>query len=168
MNSFAGKTASASPIHPDQVMAPSIRSNTETSYPDYAPPAYELVAAIPSPTTTSGPERPSVIEDGESTESIEQDVQTTPPRDPLEPMPSCFSRNPSSDISYEALSQPFIIHAKPGRKFLDDAFNTVGTNALEKYDVFDYDWVRLLEDVHAVAHLTKGQRVTAKVLPVTM
>jgi hypothetical protein len=60
------------------------------------------------------------------------------------------------------------VHAKPGKKFLNDAFEIVGTNLLENHDVCDRDWDRLLQDIQTVARLTKGQRIAARVLPVTM
>jgi hypothetical protein len=64
MSSFAGKTPIASSIHSDRAIPPA-RSNTETSYPDYAPPSYEAVTAISAPSTVSRPESFAVIEDEE-------------------------------------------------------------------------------------------------------
>ncbi|CAE6452660.1 unnamed protein product [Rhizoctonia solani] len=168
MSSFAGKTPIASSIHSDRAIPPA-RSNTETSYPDYAPPSYEAVTAISAPSTVSRPESFAVIEDEEPcTEPIERNAKSIPLRDPLDPMPPCFSWNPLLNTPYEALSQPFAVHAKPGKKFLDDAFEIVGTNLLENHDVCDRDWDRLLQDIQTVARLTKGQRIAARVLPVTM
>ncbi|CCO35580.1 hypothetical protein BN14_09698 [Rhizoctonia solani AG-1 IB] len=168
MSSFAGKTPIASSIHSDRAIPPA-RSNTETSYPDYAPPSYEAVTAISAPSTVLRPESFAVIEDEEPcTEPIERNAKSTPLRDPLDPMPPCFSRNPLLNTPYEALSQPFAVHAEPGKKFLDDAFEIVGTNLLENHGVWDRDWDQLLQDIHTVARLTKGQRIAARVLPVTM
>lgn len=93
------------------------------------------------------------------------------PRDPLDPPPPCFSRviaPPSEDTTYEQLPHPLVIDAKPGKKFLDEAFATTGTPALYRHDVLAEDWVRLLEDIQIVARLTGGQRVVAGALPVTM
>ncbi|KAG8692045.1 hypothetical protein FRC11_007011 [Ceratobasidium sp. 423] len=93
------------------------------------------------------------------------------PRDPLDPPPMCFSRvvpAPSPETTYQPLPQPLIIHAKPGKKFLDDAFVTTGTPALHRHDVLADDWVRLLEDIHIVARLSAGQKITAGILPITM
>jgi hypothetical protein len=92
-------------------------------------------------------------------------------RDPLDPPPICFSRvipAPSQETTYQNLPQPLVIHSKPGKKFLDDAFVTTGTPALHKHDVLAEDWVRLLEDIGIVARLTTGQKITAGVLPMTM
>jgi hypothetical protein len=49
------------------------------------------------------------------------------------------------------------LHAKQGKKLLDDAFEIVGTNSLQKHDVWDQDWVRLLRDIQALAQITEGQ-----------
>ncbi|CAE6441276.1 unnamed protein product [Rhizoctonia solani] len=106
-----------------------------------------------------------------SADLVDQAMAKINPRNPLDPPPICFSRvvpAPSSETTYQALPQPFAIHAKPGTKFLNDAFVTTGTPALHKHDVWAEDWVRLLEDIHIVARLTAGQKITAGILPVTM
>jgi hypothetical protein len=68
---------------------------------------------------------------------------TTQPRDPLGPPPPCFSRAilaPSESTTYEPLPQPFVIHGKSGKKFLDEeTFASAGTPALYKYDVLTED-----------------------------
>ncbi|CAE6454508.1 unnamed protein product [Rhizoctonia solani] len=106
-----------------------------------------------------------------SPDLVSQAMAKMNPRDPLDPPPICFSRIVpalSHEITYQTLPQPLVIHAKPGKKFLDDAFVTTGTPALLKHDVLAEDWVRLLEDIHIVARLTAGQKITAGILPVTM
>ncbi|KAF8750463.1 hypothetical protein RHS01_09281 [Rhizoctonia solani] len=167
MNSFTGTAVDSSSSKFTQTVIPPARSDTGTSYPDYAPPTYEAATSLPAPSITSRSETHSSPDDEPSTESIEPDTKATPSRDPLDPMPSCFSRNVPTDAAHQALSYPFIVHAKPGKKLLDDAFDTFSSNILEKYNVFDHDWARLIEDIRIAAQLTKGEKVTAKVLPVT-
>ncbi|CAE6482203.1 unnamed protein product [Rhizoctonia solani] len=106
-----------------------------------------------------------------SPDLMDQAVAKIKPRDPLDPPPMCFSRvvlAPSPETTYQPLPQPLVIHAKPGKKFLDDAFVTTGTPPLHKHDILAEDWVRLLEDIHIVARLSAGQRITAGILPMTM
>ncbi|KAJ1306762.1 hypothetical protein OPQ81_007748 [Rhizoctonia solani] len=106
-----------------------------------------------------------------SSNVVEQAMSKVNQRDPLDPPPICFSRvipAPSSEMTYQSLHQPLVIHAKPGKTYLDDAFVTTGTPALHRHDVWAEDWVRLLEDIHIVARLTAGQKITAGILPVTM
>lgn len=74
---------------------------------------------------------------------------------------------PSEVTTYEPLAQPFVIHGKPGKKYLDDAFPTTGLPAFYKHDILAEDWVRFLEDIQLVSRLGGGQRVAASVLPVT-
>ncbi|CUA78184.1 hypothetical protein RSOLAG22IIIB_02802 [Rhizoctonia solani] len=106
-----------------------------------------------------------------STDLLDQAMSKINPRDPLDPIPICFSRvipAPSPEITYQTLPQPLVIHARPGKTALDDAFVTTGTPALHKHDIWAEDWVRLLEDIHIVARLTTGQKITASILPITM
>ncbi|CAE6487957.1 unnamed protein product [Rhizoctonia solani] len=163
----------------DQNPFSATRSNSSNSYPDYAPPAYDVATAIttPGPETETKPE-PVEIPANEMpdtrpspTRMIDnQSIETVASHDPLDPLPLplCFERTVTSDIPLEPLLQPFIVQARPGRKFLDDAFGIVDTSALERYDVLFEDWEQMLQDIQAVARLTKGQRATARVLPVTM
>ncbi|KAF8704290.1 hypothetical protein RHS03_06102, partial [Rhizoctonia solani] len=170
MNSFTGTAVDSSSSKFTQTVIPPARSDTGTSYPDYAPPTYEAATSLPAPSITSRSETHSSPDDEPSTESIvnsEPDTKVIQSRDPLDPMPSCFSRDPPTEAAHQALSYPFIVHAKPGKKLLDDAFDTFSSNILEKYNVFDHDWARLIEDIRIAAQLTKGEKATAKVLPVT-
>ncbi|CAE7225365.1 unnamed protein product, partial [Rhizoctonia solani] len=108
---------------------------------------------------------------GGSGDFVDQAIAKINPRDPLDPPPICFSRvipAPSPEITYQTLPQPLVIHAKPGKTFLDGAFVTTGTPGLHKHDVLAEDWVRLLEDIQIVARLTAGQKITAGILPMTM
>ncbi|KAG8678935.1 hypothetical protein FRC09_019407 [Ceratobasidium sp. 395] len=91
-------------------------------------------------------------------------------RNPLDPPPPCFGRvvlPPSSTVTYEPLSKPFVIHGKTGKMFLDDAFAITPIPAFHKHDVETDDWIRFLEDVQAVARFNGGQKAVAGALPVT-
>ncbi|KAH7335332.1 hypothetical protein B0J17DRAFT_669669 [Rhizoctonia solani] len=123
-----------------------------------------------TPLQTSQRAQPMAPASG-SPDLVGQAMAKINPRDPLDPPPVCFTRivpAPSHETTYQALPQPLVIHAKPGKKFLDDAFVTTGTPALHMHDIWAEDWVRLLEDIHIVARLTAGQKITAGILPVTM
>ncbi|CAE6396849.1 hypothetical protein ACGC1H_007374 [Rhizoctonia solani] len=152
-----------------QTMGSSSRSNSTNSYPDYAPPAYEIAAGITIPDT--GPEY-GVLEvvgsEKPDTATTDHEVEPVISRGSIDPDPDCFDRTLALDVPPEPLLQSFIVQAKSGTKFLDDAFDTVGTSALEKYDVQSHDWVQMLEEIQSVAQLTKGQKFTSRVLPVTM
>ncbi|KAF8739143.1 Cytochrome C1 family, partial [Rhizoctonia solani] len=165
-----------------------------TQYLDYDPPPYEpAILAGPSaihcererPTrdihsapTLAGPssnpfedQKQPTTPPSRTPDFMSKAVGKLNPRDPFDPPPSCFSRPapaPSPETTYQALAQPLVIHSKPGKTFLDDAFITTGTPALHKHDVWTEDWVRLLEDIHIVARLTTGQKVAAGALPITM
>ncbi|QRV74059.1 hypothetical protein RhiJN_02073 [Ceratobasidium sp. AG-Ba] len=94
----------------------------------------------------------------------------TSSRNPLDPLPACFSRvvlPPSETTTYERLPNPFVIHGKPGKTFLDDAFVVEPLPAFHKHDVETDDWMRFLDDVVTVAKFNGGQKAVAAALPVT-
>ncbi|CAE6431135.1 unnamed protein product [Rhizoctonia solani] len=150
-------------------MGSASRSNSTASYPDYAPPAYEVVVSMTLPETDpeSGILEAMVSEKPDTTTTV-QEVESVMSHNPIDPPPHCFNRTPTFDTPPKPLTQPFVVQGNPGKKFLDDAFEIIGTSALEMYDVLSHDWVRMLEDIRLAARLTKGQKRTSQVLPLTM
>ncbi|CAE6417358.1 unnamed protein product [Rhizoctonia solani] len=176
---------------------PGLSGGTHDQYPNYDPPSYEQAAPAHIPPTgdckreqelqeasRSGPSHagPSNAPDAYQIAQPTDPANNTPslmskvmsklnPRDPLDPPPTCFNRvvpAHSPETAYPTLLQPFIIHSKPGKKFLGGAFAKTGTPALHRHDVLAEDWVRLLEDIHIAASLTTDQIITSNVIPMAM
>ncbi|ELU35745.1 hypothetical protein AG1IA_10225 [Rhizoctonia solani AG-1 IA] len=70
MNSFTGTAVDSSSSKFTQTVIPPARSDTGTSYPDYAPPTYEAATSLPAPSITSRSETHSSPDDEPSTESM--------------------------------------------------------------------------------------------------
>ncbi|KAG9127431.1 hypothetical protein FRC07_013876 [Ceratobasidium sp. 392] len=149
-------------------------------HPDYAPPPYETVVAVPPPRASARSllrkSRSGSTSTGRSSiTSGELDLTAVSkaricPRTPAEHTSPCFLRpvpSMSEPTSYQRLPRPFVIDPKPGACTLEDSFATMGTPALYRHDVSESDWDELLGDVRACAQLSSGQRVVSGVLPVT-
>ncbi|KEP44916.1 hypothetical protein V565_349830 [Rhizoctonia solani 123E] len=114
-------------------MGSASRSNSTASYPDYAPPVYEVVVSMTLPETVpeSGILEAMVSEKPDTTTTV-QEVESVMSHNPIDPHPHCFNRTPTFDKPPEPLTQPFVVQGKPGKKFLDDAFEIIGTSALHR------------------------------------
>ncbi|KAJ1302481.1 hypothetical protein OPQ81_002799 [Rhizoctonia solani] len=156
-------------FYSDQNILSPVRSDSVSSYPSYAPPTYEAATAISIPNNILEPETLETPQAGSSRiEPIDPSLEFSTSDEPLDPHPLIFRQVPKLDVAHEPLPQPFVVHAKPGAKSLEDMFEIVGTNALEQYDVLARNWMQMLQDIREVAQLTKRQRFVARVLPVTM
>ena len=92
------------------------------------------------------------------------------PSNPTEHVTPSFLRpvpRSDSNVTYERLTEPFIIDAKPGVVELSDSFAPWEVPALHRHDVQKEDWEQLLHDVQNCAKLCGGQRIVSAALPVT-
>ncbi|EIM82897.1 uncharacterized protein STEHIDRAFT_160514 [Stereum hirsutum FP-91666 SS1] len=90
-------------------------------------------------------------------------------RNPLKPLPDCFTREPDPKCSYRPLRSPIHI---PSRNInnLTEGFLPMFPDApsLLAHDVLPADLSRLLEDCHLIGKLTLGQHIGAELVPELM
>ncbi|KAG9127428.1 hypothetical protein FRC07_013873 [Ceratobasidium sp. 392] len=162
---FAMRPAAPAHVRPNSLNA---------DYLGDAPPAYDSVTSTSTATPRSPPEKSGASFTTEAGSLASQSEQAAArlasSRNPLDPPPPCFSRvvlPPSDTVTYEPLPNPYVIHGKTGKAFLDDAFAITPIPAFHKHDIETDDWIRFLEDVQTVARFNGGQKAVAGALPVT-
>ncbi|CAE6482170.1 unnamed protein product [Rhizoctonia solani] len=139
--------------------------------PSDPPPAYESIVASSAPNATRRVLKRSVHrsscassqQSGDSRDHIASESRETI-HTPLSmrPVPEA-----SDSLTYGKLPRPFVIQAKTSKHQLPDLFSSVGIPALPKHDVDESDWVNLLQELVVCSRYSTGQRVVARVLPVT-
>lgn len=87
-------------------------------------------------------------------------------RNPLDPPPEAFSREPAPGLPYHPFP-PFTIVAKG--EYIDGGFPPVYMGSeLGPHDVSEADWTRFREDVAIMGRLTGKQQIVSGVAPITM
>ncbi|KAH8553273.1 hypothetical protein BGW37DRAFT_485113 [Umbelopsis sp. PMI_123] len=92
-------------------------------------------------------------------------IKNNSTRDPLNPLPECFDRQPEFSTTPQQFATFYL---RSLGKYVDKGFPTAFPGAqFGSHDIYPEEWTQFLDDVTYMGKLSGGQKVMASVFPVT-